>query len=128
MNRKIWVAAAVSFFTTLALSKVPFASAEFHNGNDLYGDCLENANDPGDGSDFSTINNFCSGYIVGVVDADVGISRLQKVCWYSLPADVTPTQIIGTVREYLKVHTDQRDFTAPSLVLLAMREAFPCPK
>jgi hypothetical protein len=71
----------------------------------------------------SSINEqygLCVGYIMGVFDTE----ELQR---HTCPASgVTNGEKVNLIVHFLGVHEEQRDLLAPSLVIAATQQSFPC--
>jgi len=97
-------------------------------GNDLLAQCVG-------GSDTAELKQ-CQNYILGVVDGvkTLGTSmRLLHPGSVSYPKlfcadNATPDELIGATKAYLLKNPNSRQFNAASEVMLALRQAFPCPK
>ena len=63
-------------------------------------------------------DDFCAGYVGGVIDTSHSL--------FCFPADVTKRQIINIAIIYFHDHPELLHLFAPSLVIKAMRAAFPC--
>lgn len=85
------------------------AAAVFVTGNDLHEMCRE-------------VDRECKAYIIGVHDA------LAPPRPYCTPIEVRGSQIQDVVRLYLEAHPEERHRTAPSLIVTALSNGFPCPK
>ncbi|HBE93509.1 MAG TPA: hypothetical protein DDW55_13710 [Gammaproteobacteria bacterium] len=92
--------------TFLAISMVGTVQASLTTGNDLMQHCI------------SAPDSFCAGYIGGVIDTSHAM--------FCFPPDATKRQIINITIMYLRDHPEKLDLYAPSLVINAMRAAFPC--
>jgi hypothetical protein len=66
------------------------------------------------------------GYVAGAIDADVSQMNDLQQCWYQTPEKGSLGQVVDVFIKYLREHPEQRHFTAHTLVLLSMTEAFPC--
>lgn len=84
------------------------AYSKFFDGEDLHEGCTAGEGSFGAG--------LCLGYIVGILDS-------RDLC---LPDDADLGQIRRIVKLYLKIHPEQRRYTAESLVRRALRESYPC--
>ena len=62
---------------------------------------------------------YVSGYIAGVSDSD------QASC---TPDELSFGQLRAVVENWLKSHPEDWHFTANSLILIAVNEAWPCPE
>ena len=83
-------------------------SAQFFDGDDLNEGCRAESGTFGAG--------LCLGFIVGVIDA-------SGVC---IPDHADLGQVRRVVRLYLKVHPDQREYSAESLVRQAIETSLKC--
>jgi len=92
--------------TVLAASMVGTVQAKPTTGNNLMQHCI------------SAPDSFCAGYIGGVIDTSHAL--------FCFPPDVTKRQIININIMYLRDHQEKLHLFAPSLVIKAMRAAFPC--
>jgi len=61
------------------------------------------------------------GYVAGVHDAFIG----QAFC---TPTDASLGQVAEVIHLWLKNHPDDRSYSAESLVVAALQEAWPCPQ
>ena len=92
--------------TVLAVSMAGTVQARLTTGNDLMQHCI------------ASPDNFCAGYIGGVIDTSHAM--------FCFPPDVTKREIINITISYLHNFPDKLGLYAPSLVISAMRVAFPC--
>jgi hypothetical protein len=90
----------------LAVSMVGTAQAKPTTGNDLMQHCI------------AAPDSFCAGYVGGVIDTSYAL--------FCFPPEVTKRQIINITIMYLHDHSEKLHLFAPSLVIKAMRAAFPC--
>ena len=92
----------------------------FETGNGLWRDCgSRTEGDP---------PGYCLGSVAGIADAESYEAANNKTPpRYCHPNDATLGQITDVVRLYLEKHPEERDASAASLVVYALREAFPCP-
>ena len=98
------------------------ADLEFFTGESLSAQCSAA---PGD-ADFAARQGRCTGYVVGVSDAQQaaqGQGGAQRVCF---PAGVTATQMVATVTAFLGAHPDTRLLAAQDLVVEALSAQYPC--
>ena len=101
MSKSVLVVAAV----LVALLAGP-AQATPTRGSDLLQHCIAAPDD------------FCAGYVGGVIDTSHAL--------FCFPPDVTKRQIINVAIIYMRDHPEILQMFAPSLVIKAMRAAFPC--
>ena len=95
----------------LTVASVSFG-ANFRNGNDLY-DQLRSKD-----KDIDMVKYLVgSGYVLGVVD-----TRFEK-CNFD---NVVAGQLVDTVALYLTNRPEMRQYTASSIVILAIKEKFNC--
>ena len=83
----------------------------FYDGNKLYELCKENG-----------IPEFCRGYIMGVTDVVLN-QNADHVC---APEHATVGQITDVVTKYLTDHPELRHKSGWSIVITALKQAFPC--
>jgi hypothetical protein len=112
MNSWKAVTIALSMFATSASSW-----AGFFNGNKLHGWLLEKENPNGSAFEFGLF----SGYVAGVVDVGDGIL-------FCTGPGVTAGQYNAVVAKYIKNNPEKWNKSADSLVVEALKEAFPCKK
>ena len=68
----------------------------------------------------------CEGFIQGAADGlAVGMSR-AKACWFKIPPNVDTQELVDATVRFLQVHPKERVEAAASIMLQALREAFPC--
>jgi len=97
--------------------------AAFKSGNQLVDDCTA---DPRSSTHFQS-DAYCIGFVVGVVDDETMIGDILKRPIICLRPSVTAGQLRDVVIAYLQRHPEKRDYTAASLVMSAVLDAFPCP-
>jgi Rap1a immunity proteins len=98
------------------------ADLEFFTGESLSAQC---AAKPGD-ADFAARQGRCTGYVVGVSDAQQagqGLGAAQRVCF---PASVTATAMVAAVSGFLAAHPEKRPLAAQDLVVEALAAQYPC--
>ena len=92
------------------------------DGNELHGNCEVEA--PFD-------QGICLGYIAGAASMLVDLQTAGVVRPLTSPicvpqAEVQAGQITDVVKKYLREHPENRHFGGAVLVIMALREAFPC--
>ena len=107
MRRAILVAVALSFFV------VGKTVAGYRDGNELLSDCEGQARGAEDSQ-----WGICLGYILGAYDA-----LESTTC---VPDVVKASQLRDVVKIYLRNHPEERHHQASSLVVAALKQAFPC--
>jgi hypothetical protein len=108
-------AAAISCSNVAAQSE----TLTFKDGNSLYRDCT---------SESSVLQAACGGYIIGVSDSHQAIfSALDASPSYCLRTGVNVTQLKDVVVQFLQRNPQLRDYSAPTVIIPALQEAFPCP-
>src|SRR5262249_18426698 len=95
------------------------AKADFTSGNQLWDACQEEEKDPVKGM-------FCNVYILGAGEAFQVLQVANQVRFYCVPPKVENGQVMDVVKLYLKDHPETRQYSAPTLVMLALKEKFPC--
>jgi hypothetical protein len=91
------------------------AGGSFENGNKLYELCSDSTNPLHFGQ--------CVGYIEGAYDAVNAFDTAPGMC---VPPSASIRQIVEITVDYLRANLNQRQYSAPSLVVDALGEAFPC--
>lgn len=104
----------IAFIITVNANSV---FAGFTNGNELY-QWLQESENP-NGSSFKS--GLYSGYVGGVVDTGDGIL-------FCTTSGVTRGQNSAVVAKYLKNNPEKWSQSADTLVIDAMKQAFPCKK
>lgn len=86
-------------------------------GNQLYEQCQSPA--PG---------RRCEGYVIGVLDTVTGLQSSGAIAPQICLSDnnVDSKQLVDIVAKFLHSHPERRHHSAASLVVPALREAFPC--
>lgn len=94
-----------------------FAAANFRDGNDLYEDCQQH---PQSALDF----------VIGVTDtvSDLNSFGDRKVFGICLPENVTSGQLRDIACQHLETEPGSRHYTAPTQVIAALLNEFPCPR
>lgn len=96
----------------MLLSTHAFAQGQFKTGNELKQQCFSKNN---------MDEMFCMGYIIGVAD-----SNALSIC--SPVGRATQGQFVDIAKKYLNDNPAQLHRDADSLVLVALKQSFPCPK
>lgn len=87
----------------------------FMTGNDLYRFCQDRSRET------------CMAYVMGAHDMQDEIASTDLISSAFCPGDLTtPTQQMDVVTAFLRDHPEKRDQSAPSLIVEALRAAFPC--
>jgi hypothetical protein len=70
----------------------------------------------------------CAGYIAGIVDFHTIATKVEAMTedMYCPPMDLTTAQVIREVTKYLGEHQERLHDLAGYLVIMALREAYPC--
>ena len=110
------------------LTATTVANAGFSTGEKLLKFCTADKNGP---------QGVCSGYIIGIVDAqqtaksvegkDEYVNKHLGYRW-CLHKKITQGEVMDPVIAWLKVNPKKRHFTATSVVSKALQESFPCAK
>jgi Rap1a immunity proteins len=91
------------------------AATAFRGGADLYTSCTTSR-----GADF------CDAYIMGAVDAMFALKNASGAGNVCITDGVRLRQVRDIVVQYMKDHPETRRYTAASIVVVAVRKAFPC--
>lgn len=128
--RPLTTCSAVLFLIGSSLAATTPAKADFYSGNLLYRDCTA---ERGEATYYQSIAQ-CTGYIMGTHDA---LSTAGEYLSYAAEIDpplrlicVPETVEAGQLRDlvviYLRDNPANRNLSAGLLVMLALREAYPC--
>lgn len=121
MTRFLAALAAIGLAAASA-APAPAADLEFFTGEALLAQCTATPQD----ANFAAEQGRCTGYVVGVSDAEQagqGAGGAARVCY---PAGVTATQMVAAVSAFLTAHPDKRPLAAQDLVVEALSAQFPC--
>ena len=89
-------------------------------GNDLYGFCQQT---------YVSGSYACLAYVLGARDMHNELVSRGAIRPSFCPGpEVTPSQQKDAVAAFLLRHPEKREQSAPSLVIEAMADSFPCPK
>jgi Rap1a immunity proteins len=125
MRKLISVALIVS---TTAIGNVGSAAEtdqvlQFMNGNELWSFC---SSDPKTKVGLIAYGN-CIGYILGVVDGSRTIPLLEgghpSICY---PKEISESQVVDVTKTFLKDNPSKRHLSASFLIMVAMKQAWPC--
>jgi hypothetical protein len=122
MAWRVLVLAALVSVSGLSAAPAPAADLEYFTGDALYAQCSAKPTD----ADFAVRQARCSGYVLGVSDAQQaaqGAGGAGRVC---IPATAGSTQLVDAVAAFLESHADKRPLAAQDLVLEALSAQFPC--
>ena len=94
----------------------------YFDGNRLYSDCKNESDTMAQG--------FCVGYVSGLVDLDLVYASMIDGYrpQYCLRSSVNPMHLKDIVTQYLEANPEQRQHPAAGNVIMALKNAFPCPK
>ncbi len=111
----------IAFFAALASFAgspgVAEAVGRFKDGNQLYAQCI---------NDSLAERRYCSGYIIGIIDLHNVMVAEDIGPTFCPPRLATEEQHKDVVTKWLRAHREQRQDAAATLVVSAVREAFPC--
>jgi hypothetical protein len=123
--KKRWavgIAAALAASGPLAPAAMAASDLEFYTGETLFAQCQAR---PGE-ADYQAHALRCSGYVLGVSDAQQarqGAGQPGRVC---LPPTATANDMVTKVGAYLTAHPEKRPLAAQDLVIEALAAAYPC--
>jgi hypothetical protein len=105
-------------FATLLSANGSWAVTTYWDGSDLLKHCT---------SESTFEIGICGGYLTGTADTletvEVWTEPMGEAC---IPSNATISQLIKVVVKHMQEHPENLHFTATSLVLTGLREAFPC--
>lgn len=111
------VAAAVA----LAAVMPQQAKANFYSGNEVYSNCLALRSD----DTYYQKYAMCMAYVSGAYDA-IELARDINSAPRCGPDGLTVGQLKDVVVKYMREHPENRNYSAASLVLLSMVDAWGC--
>ena len=65
-------------------------------------------------------------YMLGAGETFQVLQVANQVRFYCVPPKVENGQVIDVVKLYLRDHPESRDYSSPTLIMLALKEKFPC--
>ena len=111
---------AVAVAAILSCLLVGAAKADFTSGNFLWDACqADEQKDP-------ARSIFCTSYILGAGETFQALQVAKQIRYYCVPDKVENGQVIDVVKLYLRDHPENRQYSAPTLVMIALKEKFPC--
>jgi hypothetical protein len=122
MAWRLAVLAALVSVSSFPAAPASAADLEYFTGVALYAQCSAKPTD----ADFAVRQARCSGYVLGVSDAQQaaqGAGGAGRVC---IPATAGSPQLVEAVVAFLGAHPDKRPLAAQDLVLEALSAQFPC--
>ncbi|HTX47936.1 MAG TPA: Rap1a/Tai family immunity protein [Caulobacteraceae bacterium] len=119
--RSVVLAALVSV-SSFAAAPAPAADLEFFTGESLYAQCSAKPTD----ADFAVRQARCSGYVLGVSDAQQAVQGAGGAGRVCIPPTAGSPQLVEAVVAFLEGHADKRPLAAQDLVLEALSAQYPC--
>ena len=110
---------AIAVGAILSCVLVREAKADFTSGNELWDACSADAQKEPEKA------IFCTSYILGAGETFQVLQVANQVS-YCVPPKVENGQVIDVVKLYLKDHPESRQYSSPTLIMLALKEKFPC--
>jgi len=93
------------------------------DGNALLERCEAYLSDTGSAAK----GNVCFGYVTGVVDVhNVFVSNNEMNPFWCAPDGINSSQLVRIVTKYLQEIPEALHFSASSIIIFALRDAFPC--
>ena len=102
----------------------------FYLGNQLLEECnhVINALDNENTNIDQIAAALCLGYVQGVHDLYAALKNGEFiVSQYCKPQNAPVSQMLRVIMKYLKDHPENLNYSASSLIIKALGEAFPCP-
>ena len=115
--RRRYAIAVAAMLSCLLLRE---SKADFTSGNLLWDACAA------DEQKEPVKAIFCTSYILGAGETFQALHLANQVTFYCVPPKVENGQVIDVVRLYLRDHPETRQRSAPTLIMLALKEKFPC--
>jgi hypothetical protein len=128
-SMKILSALLVVLFALVCSHASAKSSNYVFTGKDIYESCthaLKGLDKTGEYDDHRF--GACAGYIAGIVDFHTVVSTVESlpVDMFCLPRNISTAQVIRDVTQYLEDNPGKHHDLAAYLVILALREAYPC--
>lgn len=111
---------AIAVAAILSCLLVREAKADFTSGNQLWDACAA------DEQKEPVKAIFCTTYILGAGETFQVLQVANQVRFYCVPPKVENGQVIDVVKLYLRDHPESRQYSSPTLIMLALKEKFPC--
>ena len=108
---------ATSFAMLIAFALVVGRAEAVVSGNEIWDNCQD-----------STKLQFCYGYILGVAQTHNVARPMNSKPFFCIPNEVQEQQVLDVVTSYITNHPERRQWPAPTLVIFALGEKFPCNK
>lgn len=118
------------FFCLLIVTPASAKSTNYvFTGGDMYESCthaINGLNKTGEYDDHRF--GVCAGYIAGIVDFHTVATTVESISEdiFCLPENITTAQVIRVVTNYLENNPEKHHDLAGYLVVLALRETYPC--
>ena len=120
----------LAFICLLVGSQASAKSTNYvFTGADMYESCthaLNGLNKTGAYDDHRF--GVCAGYVAGIVDFHTVVTTVEAIPddMFCLPENITTAQVIRVVTKYLENNPEKHHDLAGYLVVLALRESYPC--
>ena len=115
---KLFIALTILISTAVYADEFSKEVSSFVNGVKLQKDC---------DSEITDIENGCMLYVAGVIDSYTFLKDVEnlenRIC---IPDEVTVRQLQYIVKKYLNEHPEDLHYAASYIVLIAIRNSFPC--
>src|SRR6476620_2095156 len=111
---------AIAVAAILSCLSVREAKSDFTSGDQLWDACAA------DEQKEPVKAIFCTTYILGAGETFQVLQVANQVRFYCVPPKVENGQVIDVVKLYLRDHPESRQYSSPTLIMLALKEKFPC--
>jgi hypothetical protein len=119
----------VVFFALLCSHASAKSSNYVFTGNEIYESCTHALKGFAKTEEYDDHRfGVCAGFIAGIVDFHTVATTVESlpVDMFCLPQNISTAQVIRDVTQYLADNTEKLHDLAAYLVILALREAYPC--
>ena len=129
-SMKTFSALLVAVFVLAAATVSAKSSNYVFTGKDMYESCTQAVTGLDKTGDYDDHRfGVCAGYIAGIIDFHTVATTVESLPldMFCLPRNISTARVIRVVTRYLADNPDRHQDLAAYLVILALREAYPCP-
>jgi hypothetical protein len=119
----------VVLFSLLCLHARAESSNYVFRGEEIYESCMHAINGLERGGEYDDHRfGVCAGYVAGIIDFHTVATTVESlpVDMFCLPPKISTAEVIRQVTQYLENNPDRQHDLAAYLVILALREVYPC--
>jgi len=119
----------VVIFSLFSLDARAESSNYVFTGKEIYESCTHAIKGLDRSGDYDNHRfGVCAGYIAGIIDFHTVATTVESlpVDMFCLPPQISTAEVIRQVKQYLENYPDRHHDLAAYLVILALREVYPC--